>query len=714
MSEQHGDALLQTLQAELDALRRENKKLNRQAQTLQALIDRTKNSEATKANIYAVLAKEKKRQETHLHLLLEHCPDVIILFDKKGCFSYCTDSFLHVSQIQNFGLINGRHFNSVFTALKSTSLLADFEAMFTEVIAKKSSLSIEASIAVNEKETPRRYTIRCTPMFVENDLVDGAIAIFHDVTEIAEAKRKAELASEAKSNFLSTMSHEMRTPMNAIIGMTKMGQVAPGIDKKDYCLSKIDEASTHLLGVINDILDMSKIEANKLELAPIAFNFEKMVIKVVDVAMFRVGERKQHFSVFLDNTIPTNLIADKQRLAQVITNLLSNAVKFTPEGGNINLHAVNLGEKNGYYTIRIGVKDSGIGISEDQKSRLFQSFAQADGSISRKFGGTGLGLAISKRIVEMMGGTIWVESTIGQGSNFIFTIKVQTDTQQKNWSPPLTYADRNIRMLVVDDASDVREFFQYVAPELHVECVVAADATEAEALIAQSADNPFHIIFVDWLLPGISGTELTQRIKRSDNAPIVVMISSAEWNTIQTEIQNGEVDKFLPKPLFMAHLKSCLEEFFGTNEKTVDDTGLSTQSYDFSSKHILLAEDVAINREIVLALLEPTGINITCAEDGNVAFATFSADPTRYDMIFMDIQMPGKDGIEVTRKIRALDSQWAHNIPIVAMTANVFREDIELCMNAGMNNHIGKPLQMDAVLETLHKYLKPAYSRNKH
>ncbi|MDR1586979.1 MAG: GAF domain-containing protein, partial [Treponema sp.] len=244
---------------------------------------------------------------------------------------------------------------------------------------------------------------------VARDLMDG---------ERAEALEQAVQASQAKSNFLSNMSHEMRTPMNAIIGMTSIGKAAADIEKKDYCLEKIEAASTHLLGVINDILDMSKIEANKLELSPISFEFEKMLQKVVNVINFRVDEQQQSFYVTIDRNIPCTLIGDDQRLSQVITNLLSNAVKFTPKGGTIRLNAHLLSEQNNLCTIQIEVSDTGIGISEEQQSRLFNSFEQAESSTTRKFGGTGLGLAISKRIVEMMGGEIRIASEPGKGSAF--------------------------------------------------------------------------------------------------------------------------------------------------------------------------------------------------------------------------------------------------------------------------------------------------------
>ncbi|MDR3210067.1 MAG: response regulator [Oscillospiraceae bacterium] len=391
-----------------------------------------------------------------------------------------------------------------------------------------------------------------------------------------EEKSRAEIASRSKSDFLSNMSHEIRTPMNAIIGMTAIGGAAADIERKDYAFEKISDASKHLLGVINDILDMSKIEANKLELDSASFGFEAMLRKVVNVINFRIDEKAQSFTVSLDRAIPPALVGDDQRLAQVIANLLSNAAKFTPERGAVQLGATLVSEADGVCTVRVEVTDTGIGISPEQQLRLFQAFQQADSSTSRNFGGTGLGLAISKRIVELMGGKIWVESEPGRGSTFAFTFKAVRDRAPAETASP-----------------------------------------EPAQQDADARENDVSLV----------------------------------------------------------------------------------------GRRLLLAEDVEINREIVLAQLEPTGLQIDCAENGVAALRAFTDAPERYDMIFMDMQMPDMDGLEATRRIRALDCPAAKTVPIIAMTANVFREDIENCIAAGMDDHVGKPIDFDEVLKKLRQYL---------
>jgi signal transduction histidine kinase/PAS domain-containing protein len=433
-------------------------------------------------------------------------------------------------------------------------------------------------MSVEQCSKPREWTEN-EKGFVAMTASTIAGVIMRDIynTMLKDALHKATAASRAKGEFLSNMSHEMRTPLNAIIGMTTIAKNAGNIERKDYALDKIDVASTHLLGVINDVLDMSKIEANMLELSPIEFNFEKMIQKVVNVVNFRVDEKKLKFKMHIDPTIPKTLIGDEQRLAQVITNLLGNAVKFTLENGSISLETRFVKEEDGVCTIEIAVSDTGIGISAEQQKKLFHSFQQAESSTTRKFGGTGLGLAISKNIVELMNGKIWIKSEPHEGSTFTFTVQLKRGVREEQ--------------------------------------------------------------------------ELSADMEQQEKA----------------------------RP---------------------DLTGL------FAGRCILLVEDVEINREIVQALLEPTQLQIDCAENGLQAVSMFRNNPQKYDMIFMDVQMPEMDGYEATRQIRTMAIPEAKSIKIIAMTANVFREDVEKCLEAGMDNHVGKPLVLEEVVDKLLIFLR--------
>jgi len=516
---------------------------------------------------------------------------------------------------------------------------------------------------------------------------------------LIRAREDALAGTRAKSDFLSRMSHEIRTPMNAIIGMTHMGTNASEIERKDYCLEKISSASEHLLGVINDILDMSKIEADKFELSSIWFGFEKMLQSVANVIAFRMEEKKLRFSVTIDPRIPSQLEADDQRLAQVVTNLLGNAVKFTPEGGRVRLDVILEDRTEDWHTIRIEVADSGIGISDEAKGRLFQSFEQAESGTSRKFGGTGLGLAISKRIMELMGGSIRVESTLGEGATFIVTFKARgrrDEETHRHWqSTP--------RVLAVDDDSDTRLFFTTIAERFGFHCDTAADEAEALALMKKNA--VYDVCFVDYRLSETNGILLSQTLARMQNpSPEIVLISGMDRSEIEEECRAAGITRFLSKPLFASYLIDYI------NEKMKVDEGFTVGQQEadavtFTGRRVLLAEDVDVNREIFCAMLEETGLEIDIAENGLVAVEKFTARPHAYDLILMDVQMPEMDGFEATRAIRAASVPRAGTIPIIAMTANVFREDVEQCHASGMNDHIGKPINYNEMIHTLRRYM---------
>jgi signal transduction histidine kinase/CheY-like chemotaxis protein len=523
------------------------------------------------------------RQDSYMTMVFENSPDIILLLGKSGELVYSADVFLRRAHFRNFDEVRKKHYRDVFSRFTAPEKLEEIVNFFGTSKEKNTPVVFERLLDIGNDGNSRHYEIHFTPMYNDEAVFQGAFVLFHDMTEIIEAKERTEQASLAKTNFLANMSHEIRTPLNAIIGMTTIAKSSGEAERKNYCLDKIEGASTHLLGIINDILDMSKIEEGKFELSPTAFEFTAMLERVANIFEFRLGEKKQRLSITSDPRIPERLISDEQRLAQVITNLIGNAVKFTPDEGHIGIEAKRLDSggdpaSSTSCTLELRVTDTGIGISKEQQGKLFQSFVQVDSGISRKFGGTGLGLAISKRIVEMMRGSIWIESEVGKGSAFIFTMQAEI---------PLA--------------------------EIH--------AKDGEQSAGDAPD----------------------------------------------------------------------EEEDGEN--------------DFTGKRILLAEDVEINREIVLTVLEPMGIAITQAEDGQRAFDIFTANPEQFDLIFMDIHMPGVDGYEATRLIRAFDHPLAQTVPIIAMTANVFREDVERCRDAGMNDHMGKPLDFDEVIAVLRKYL---------
>lgn len=527
------------------------------------------------------------------------------------------------------------------------------------------------------------------------------------LAEVARAQREAEHASRAKSEFLSNMSHDIRTPMNAIVGMTAIAAAnVEDPDRVRSCLRKISLSSKHLLGLINDVLDMSKIESGKLTLNIDAISLRETVDGIVSILQPQIKAKKQTFDVFIRNIGHENLYCDSVRLNQVLLNLLSNAVKFTPEGGAVTLTVSQEISPKGEDFVRTHfiVRDNGIGMSEEFQQRIFDSFAREDNRRVQRTEGTGLGMAITKYIVDEMQGTITVESRQDKGSTFHVTLDLQTapDESEPLQLPPW-------EMLVVDDDE---QLCTTAADSLRQIGVRAEWATSGEDALAMAearhkAGHDYHVVLLDWKMPGMDGIETARRLRAAvgDGVPIL-LISAYDWGDIEQEARAAGITGFLAKPLFKSTLYHGLLPFAEAESSGAREPGPQDTAPDFTGVRLLVAEDNELNWEIANELLSAQGFTLEWAENGRECLEKFSAAaPGTYALILMDLRMPEMNGFEATEAIRALERPDAKTIPIIAMTADAFSEDIQKCLACGMNAHIAKPLDMRELLRLLQKYL---------
>ena len=520
------------------------------------------------------------------------------------------------------------------------------------------------------------------------------------------ALKEAESASKAKTAFLSNMSHEIRTPMNAIIGLDNIALNDPSISghTREY-LEKISTSAKHLLGIINDILDMSRIEAGRMTIKNEEFSFSKALEQVNTMISGQCRDKGLHYECRTEGQIDEYYIGDDMKLRQVMINILGNAVKFTPQGGTVTFDIENIARMDGRTALRFTISDTGIGMSKDYLPKLFDAFTQEDSSSTNKYGSTGLGMPITKNIVELMNGTIDVESEKGKGTTFTVTIPLTQAEHRQSKADEIDLQPHEMSVLVIDDDRIACEHAEVILRQAGISCDVAASGRDGLEMVKMrhARREDYNLILVDWKMPEMDGLETTRQIRSIvGSTTLIIILTAYNWEGIEEEAREAGVDTFVAKPLFAGTvMEEFREAFRKRNEELVRKTA------DLKGRRVLLAEDVMVNAEIMMMVLSMREMQVEHAENGRIAVDMFrDHEEGYYDAILMDMRMPEMDGLTATETIRGLDRKDAKTIPIIALTANAFDEDVQRSMQAGLDAHLSKPVEPEVLFETLENLIR--------
>lgn len=544
------------------------------------------------------------------------------------------------------------------------------------------------------------YAYKLRNEYLINDELKRQQKILQDALLVAQK------ANDAKRDFLSRMSHEIRTPMNAIIGMSAIAFNYLDDKKRTAdCLSKITFSSKHLLMLLNDVLDMSKIENGKLNIRQELFDLKNLVTSLADINYGLATAKGLSFEIVISGFKDELLLGDSMRVNQILLNLLSNAIKFTPKGGSVKLEIRMLRSASDKIWLRFIVKDSGIGMKKEFLEHLYEPFEQADNGIARKYGGTGLGMAITKNLVAIMDGTIEVESQEGAGTTFMVDLPFGVSKVDKKTAAEM----EEMRVLVVDDDNDTCEHAVVLLKGMGVNVDWALNGFEAIEKVRSACEDDgrcYDVCFIDWCMPELDGIETARRMRRYVGPDVLIIIISAyDWSGIEEQAKAAGVNAFIAKPFFASNLYNTLLTVSRKPELGFSAVG-NKETYDFGGKKVLLVEDNELNMEIASELLKFVNLQVEHAENGKVAVDIFrNSKEKEYALIFMDIQMPLMNGYDAARCIRSSEHPAAGTIPIIAMTANAFNDDVQAAFDAGMNGHLAKPIDVEVLYKTIARYI---------